>query len=264
MKRTALLLLVALVALPASAATTILSTDFESLAVGAATATSLDGVTTGGAWTLPTTPTDLNVNNYDTAVPGNRGLIVWEDAVTKRTTHELVSVTLTTAADFSAQEQTWSLDTLQQGAATTQIKNTIYEFRGNGGAVVAQFRWRSNSGLFQYGDGIGGWTDIGNVTTPAVASTTWDPTLLSTLSVTFSGTDVDVTFGTLTTPTTIAALNSTTNIESFHLTIQNTGTASKTNLGGHIDNLTASVVPEPATMSLLALGGMAMLRRKKK
>ena len=31
-----------------------------------------------------------------------------------------------------------------------------------------------------------------------------------------------------------------------------------------IDDVSISVVPEPATMSLLALGGMAMLRRKKK
>jgi hypothetical protein len=36
------------------------------------------------------------------------------------------------------------------------------------------------------------------------------------------------------------------------------------NLGAHYDNLSVNVVPEPATMSLLALGGLASLRRRRR
>lgn len=244
-------------------AETILSTDFSSHAVGAATESSLDAVTTDGTWTLGVggVPGDLisdvSVSN------GTYSLVLAEGTIPKGTVRPLASLSLAAAAGFSGTDKvTWSFDTVQQGAATSTIKNSIYTFTDDLGATVAEFRWRSNTGAFQYGDGLGAWSNIGNVT-PASSGTTLDPDTLSAFSVMFSTDGVDVSLGGVTANITALA-GSTANIGSFDFSIENTATANKSNIGSHFGDITVTTIPEPATLgTVIAFGGAILFIRRK-
>jgi hypothetical protein len=242
---------------------TILSTDFGSHDVGAATESSLDLVTTGGTWALGVggNPTDLVVDVSESNSVS--GLMIYESTVSANTQHQLAELTLGTAAGFSGSDEvTWAFDTMHQTAASNTRKNNIYQFEDSAGLVVAAFRWRSNTGSFQYSNGDNTWTSIGNVS--PYSETVWDPdsASLHAFSATFSADGVDVSLGGVS--TNIASLaGSAANIGSFVHSIHNSGSGTR-GVGAHFSDMTVTTIPEPATLGMVIAfgGGILFIRRK--
>ncbi|MBT7170143.1 MAG: PEP-CTERM sorting domain-containing protein [Phycisphaerales bacterium] len=150
---------------------------------------------------------------------------------------------------------------------------TMTGYAANGTTKVFEMIWDQKTLRFAYVENSGTtmmWGDDSLRLAETIAATgAYDPALMATFTVILDGTDLtynctaEQSSSDVTTSGDIGVtvLNSTTELSSIRFAISGT---SSNDQAIWLDNVEVQGVPEPATMSLLALGGMAMLRRKKK
>jgi hypothetical protein len=137
-----------------------------------------------------------------------------------------------------------------------------YEFgvnNGNTAAGGASFRERTGANSILFSSGATSTLGSG-VGVDLAADTSYNLTIA--LTRTASGIDMDVTYAGV----TYTTVSDTSNIvDAFDtLAIFNGGDGADASSRMYLDRVTVDVVPEPATMSLLGLGGLALIRRRRR
>jgi len=128
----------------AQAQTTLLETDFQSHATGAATDASLNavGVTTGGTWTLNTGRDATYTIEEDTAGSVGDKAVLMDDGTTSGTV-AFATLELTSAADFGIDPATIHFTTVARRAGGG--RDLLFEFLGRDSShnevVAANIRW---------------------------------------------------------------------------------------------------------------------------
>lgn len=238
----------------AASAATVLSTNFAAHATGAATAATLNAVTTGGTWTLITgrgATYEIQDSSGDKALllddpdtTGNNGVI------------QFAGIGLGSTIDLTTSDVTWDFSTAAR--RTGANKGLRFEF-GTGATVAATIDWYSD-GLVTLNTSEDSANDA---TTAFTFLGSWNAasTAIRDLSVTFSGTTVSATFGGATLEGTIQ--NSLTTIGRLRIYSIGSDVAAK---GLFLDDIsvTATPVPEPSAALLAALAGCLGITRRRR
>jgi hypothetical protein len=235
----------------APAATSLLSTNLQSLSTGAVTAANLTSVTTGGTWALNTGrsgtaytidgTTDRAFLADDSDVTGNDG------------TQVFATVTLNTVADFSTDAVTWDFRTATR--RTGAGKGLRYEFLNNT-TVVATLDWFDGGSVTLTGTGMDTSTE-----TFSFLSTWGDgtSTAIKDFSAVFSSTGLALNFED---DVLSVALGSTSIDRMIVSSISNGGFAAERR-GVFLDEISVTQVPEPSAAVLGSLGLLYLLRRRR-
>lgn len=241
------------------AATTLLSTDMQSLSNGTVTAANLTSVTTGGSWSLNTGRSGASYTIVqDSVAPttGDRALLMDDPDLTGGNgTQNFATVTLSSPSSFATNAITV--------ATTTAIRRTgvnktyTYEFLGTGGTVGATITW---NGVVSGAESISfnGGTPV---TDAALFLAAWDQesTVVRDISAVFSGGNVTLTWGSLSSGP-IPVLNSVSSLETISF---NSGSSDVSRRGMFIDEILVTQVPEPGAAFLGGIGMLCLLRRRR-
>jgi hypothetical protein len=275
MKHFALFALVGLIAAAAPAAT-VFTADFTgSTAETTApydgtptTAANLDNGTTGGSWSAVST----------TSAVDNATVTVYNDAAGSKMTENYLLIGIYPSSAAGNDSTHVSTATLNLNTAATLAGATISMdvIRLGGGGQNGDIWLDLYDGTTQvlrlsYGnDGgtgrgtVNHWSAVGGTRTALTSEDlVWEGFVqeetvawnLASSSFTVGTTDTDLVLS--------SALDYFSGVTSTTFD-KIVFSAEKSKATWGIDNITVSEVPEPATMSLLALGGVAMLRRRKK
>ncbi len=251
-------------ALVCSSQASILSTDFDSLSTGAITAANLNSVTIGGSWTLGSYSTGDTPDDVLTHAIENDGGGASEKALSSKisgggglnppwlTTSEL---DFTTAIDIDAGEAEFDFE-VAQSKGTGFGRPVKYSFLDSTGAEILYFHVNDgnlyvNSGVNQ--GSVGGNGNNGLASWNSTSSLVWT----GSVDIDTAG-NVAWSFGGQSGATSIA---STADIKTFQSNIDPDQWQGQ---GTYLNYFTADVVPEPATMSLLVLGGLGVLARRRR
>jgi MYXO-CTERM domain-containing protein len=236
-----------------TAATTLMSTNFQSHAAGPATVASLDAATTGGFWSLNGFR-NSGAATYEIQLDGSGDKALMLDDNTNGNAGKLsfVTITLNTAAGFATDAVTLTTATAARRTGTN--KSYVYEFLGTGGMVGARITWSH-----------GGDVSFNNGAATGSASFTglfpWDSssTAVHGVSAVFSGGNVVLSLGSANSGT-LSLLNGVTSFSALRVFSDGSNSAAR---GLFLDDITVTQVPEPAAALLGSLGLLALLRRRR-
>jgi hypothetical protein len=237
----------------ANAATTLMQTDFNSLASGTVTVSNLNAVTTDGTWTLDT----ANATFERSGSTGDYALLAdFSTGGPAPFVETLATVVLSTAADFSTNAVTWSFNTATR--RTGAGKGLRYEFF-NGGNLVASLDWSDAATDILALTGTA--TDTGTSAFAFLASWDQNASAARAFSAVFEGTNLDLSFGAESLSVTIGSSSIDRLVVSSvnHEDVVGFGDENK---GVFLDNMTVTQIPEPSSALLGCLGLLYLLRRR--
>lgn len=243
----------------APAATSLLSTNLQSLSTGAVTAANLTSVTTGGTWALNTGRSGAvySIVEDTTGSPtGDRALLMDDPDLSGNSgASNFATVTLTSATSFVTDAITVATTT---GIRRTGANKTYtYEFLGSGGTVGATITWL---GVVSGAESIS-FNGGAPVTDAALFLAAWDEesSVVRDISAVFSGGNVTLTWGGLSSGS-IPVMNSVTTLETISF---GSGGSDVSRRGIFIDEISVTQVPEPSAAVLGSLGLLCLLRRRR-
>ena len=251
------LAVVLMLVVSSSNAAIILSTDFNSLSAGATNATAVDGVTTGGSWTL--TASNQEIQNDQTGnSPAFKAL---ESSAGSNTDGARVDLTSAFSLSSLSGADRFEIDLITgttNGAGYD--RDTFWYLRdGDDNALVTvelddQNIWVNGTDL--------GAIVTGNGNTAAVGPT-WDSQDINAITMSFSiDSSAELTFEASTanyTRSTTVQLDTNDEIQAFNTRWRNSP------IGTYIADLQMATVPEPSTIVLALFGaaGLFMYRLRK-
>ena len=246
-------------ALAGSVQASILAVDFDSLTTGAVTASALDGVTTGGTWTL-NTGVPVQEIQADSA-GGTKALLSGSKSEDVQSTGPGATVTLSTAYAVSSLSagETFHINFVTGSTVKTGwvLEPSWYVLDDLGGTLA---RMVLDDGTMSVTGGSG---SVGLFAATNAVGASWDSdsNYAITVSMTIDSAgllsvyveDADSS-GTIT-----KSIGTAAKISSLQTTwVPNKGQ------GVYITDLSMTEVPEPATMSLLVLGGLGVMARRRR
>ncbi len=230
-------------------ATTVLTTDFDSLATGAVTSTNLDGITTGGTWALNTSRDATYIIQDD---GGDRALLADDTTGSTPGRVDFFTVSLGLPADINATSIA-TVDFTTATRRTGQSKALTYEFLDSGGNIISRIIWANSGAVTLNAGGSQG-------SSPFFFTGSWDAdgTGVRDVSVSFDGTNTILDFNGVT--GTVPLLTASTDLAAIRVSSDFNAANGK---GLFFTDLTVSVVPEPSS-ALLGFCSLALLLRRRR
>ena len=237
--------------------------NFDSLTAGTVTGADLNAVTTGGIWFLPgrgATHTAVDDGSGNTAV-------VSDDLANNAGDQNLIALTATAGNEINLATSDALLTFRVSAARTGSNKGLRYRFRSLTNGNIGTLDWNHNLNALILNVGETSETSITLATPERFSSsntgqTVWNPAAAGVhdVSVLFSGTTFTVTFGSETISTSFV---NTALTDVGRLQVFTTGTAAGAK-GAWLDDVSLIAVPEPSTSILSAIGGLALLSRRRR
>jgi MYXO-CTERM domain-containing protein len=237
----------------------------------AVTATDLDGQTSGGTWTINKLGMDQFLFANDGAGGTDYAYLFRDSSSADPNSNGAYSqVTLTTPVDFTLQPVVVSFDMAATDpnagqarpmrmigySGTTEVFRFDWTIPATDDNPTGFLRsWTAESSANSMGEGL--------ATTPVALmnpATTYNPATMKTFTVTLNGTgssSLKYTAEGSTGDVVGTVLNGQTQLTSIRWSYNSTGDPA----GIWLDNVT--VTPEPASLALLSLGGLTLLRRRR-
>lgn len=238
----------------ATAATTLLSTNFQGHADGAATDSSLNAITSGGTWTLNTARgATYSVSTDASGVSAGDKALMLDDSSAPAANALFGTLTLNSAADFSTNAATFTTSTISRRSGGS--RDLRYVFRDSSNVTIATIDWLANDTvIFNFG------TPVAQTFT-TLFSDTWDgdDAGIKDITAVFSGSTVTMTFGGVSSGALPLMNSGASNLSVFRVQNNSNPTAA----GLFLDDILVTQVPEPSAALLGGLGLLLLLRRRR-
>ncbi len=247
--------------------------DFNpTVADAAVIAADLDGQTsgtTGGTWTINPAGMDQFLFLND-GVGGTDYAYLYRDSSSANPTPSgaYSQVALTTPVDFTSQPVVVSFD-MAYSDVVASGQNRPMSMIGLSGAIeVFRFDWTvpatggTPAGFMRARTLENAANDMGTIPLALMGSTAYDPSKMKTFTVTLDGADASSLTYTAegsTNDVVGTVLNAQTQLTSIRWIYTSTGDPA----GIWLDNVSVTQAPEPASLALLGLSALAMIRRRR-